>query len=620
MKLEFIPLDKLSVSKANMRHARKAPDVSDILPTIRARGVLTPIIVRANPIASGNETGVHGDEDDSGFEIIAGRRRFHAAKIVADERRATGDEVEAMPCAILDQGDNADAIEASLIENLARLDPEEVTQWECFTRLIREGRSIDDLSATFGLPSLTVRRILALGNLLPRIRRLYASEAIDRNTVHHLTLASKRQQQAWLALADDPDAYLPTGQQLKAWLFGGATIPTDHALFDVDAGGLAIIADLFGERAYFADADAFWVAQNAAVEERRAAFLDEGWSDVVIVPPSEHFATWEFTRAAKRKGGRVYFDIRSNGEVVVHEGYLTAKEARRAVTKGDGAAAHRKPARPEITSTMQTYLDLHRHAAVRAALTAHPGVALRLMVAHTIAGSPLWSIRPEPQTTRNEHIAESIETCPAEAAFDERRRAVLAVLGFSPEEPMVTGGSIDGVASDSLTAIFHRLLDLPDPVIGEIIAVVIGETLASGSPVVEAVGLRIDIDMAGYWQADDAFFDLIRDREVLGRIVADVAGETVAAANTGEKTKVLKAIVRDALAGENGRNERKDWVPRWMMFPPSGYTARGGIGTVEAHARAFAAPPEIEREPDVSQDSNAVPADEPSDTNVKLAA
>jgi ParB family chromosome partitioning protein len=30
-----------------------------------------------------------------------------------------------MPCAILESGENADAIEASLIENSARLDPDE---------------------------------------------------------------------------------------------------------------------------------------------------------------------------------------------------------------------------------------------------------------------------------------------------------------------------------------------------------------------------------------------------------------------------------------------------------------------------------------------------------------
>src|SRR3546814_3975884 len=67
-----------------------------------------------------------------------------------------------MPRAILSDSDDADAIEASLIENIARLDADDVTRWETFTRLVREGRDIADISATFGIPELGVKRILAL--------------------------------------------------------------------------------------------------------------------------------------------------------------------------------------------------------------------------------------------------------------------------------------------------------------------------------------------------------------------------------------------------------------------------------------------------------------------------
>jgi len=580
MKLDFIPLDKLVVSKANMRYGRKAPDVSDILPTVRSRGVIQPVIVRPNCAPDG-------------FEIVAGSRRFHAAKIVAEERRLAGDTTtEPMPCAILDDGDDAAAIEASMIENMARLDPDEVTQWENFTRLVREGRKVEDIAATFGLPDLTVKRVLALGNLLPAIRDLYRKERIDAATVRHLTMASKSQQKAWLALADDENAYLPTGHQLKAWLFGGQSIPVKHALFDVEASGIATIADLFGEDRYVADADVFWTAQNAEIEARRAAYVEQGWADAIIVPPSDHFSTWEYEKAGKRKGGRVYIDVRATGEVIVHEGYVSGKEARR-IAKAEGSenGTGQKAARPEVTSTMQTYVDLHRHAAVRAALTGHPAIALRLMVAHAIGGSHLWRVSPEPQSTRNDEVRDSLDNSKAEADFDERRRAVLAVLGFSAEEPTVTGGNGDDYG---VVGIFQRLLDLPDTVVMEVIAIVMGETLASGSAAVEAVGVEIGVDMARCWQADDAFFELIRDREVLTRIVAEVAGETVASANAGEKTKTLKRIVRDHLDGTNGRDRRESWVPRWMAFPPAAYTARGGVGTVAAHAKALAAR-EIER-------------------------
>src|SRR3546814_5433717 len=87
-----------------MRYAKKAPDVSDILPTVRKRGIIVPVLVRPNCAPDA-------------YEIVAGARRFHAASIVADERRAEGQEVDPMPCAILSDSDDADAIEASLIEN-----------------------------------------------------------------------------------------------------------------------------------------------------------------------------------------------------------------------------------------------------------------------------------------------------------------------------------------------------------------------------------------------------------------------------------------------------------------------------------------------------------------------
>jgi len=580
MKLDFIALDRLYVDKANMRFAKKPPDVSDILPTVRKRGVLQPLIVRPG--------------EGERFGIVAGRRRFCAAQIADGERRAANDDQPdpdpdpvLLPCAILDAGDDADAVEASLIENIARLDPDEVTQWATFTRLVKEGRGVAEIAATFGLPDLAVRRILALGHLLPRIRDLYAREEIDRATVRLLTMASKRQQQDWLKLVDDPDTRAPHGANLKAWLLGGQSIPVAHAVFDLEGSGLAIVADLFGEGACFADAQAFWAAQNAAVEALRTAYVEQGWSDAVIVPPSDYFQSWEYEKAGKRKGGQVWLDVKPSGEVVIHQGYV-ARSRSRAGQRGGGEASAAKAGRPEVTSTLQTYIDLHRHAAVRADLTGHPGIALRLMVAHAIAGSPLWTVRVEPQSLRNDAARESVETSRGETLFDERRRAVLDLLGFGAEEVTVTGGCGEdiGWTGDRLSAIFARLLDLPDTALLDVIAVVIGETLCAGSPVVERLGLTLGIDMTEWWQADPVFFDLVRDKEALAAMVGDVAGPVVAEANARETGKTLKTIIGDHLAGAGGRPRIERWAPRWMTFPPAAYTPRGGVGTVAAHARA----------------------------------
>ena len=590
MKLDFIPMDKLSIAATNMRGTGKEPDVSDLLPSIRARGVIVPLLVRSN-CAKGH------------FEIVAGRRRFTAVNAVARE----GGAVKPIPCAILDEGDDADALEASMLKNLARVQPDEVRQWEAFVALVKSGRSVDEVADTFGFEPSAVKRILALGNLLPRIRTLYRGGQIDVNTVRHLTLASKSQQKAWLALFDDESAYCPTGHQLKAWLFGGSAIAVTHALFDIDMFKGGIVADLFGEDRFFADSDAFWSAQMDAIEARKAEYLEAGWSDVEIMPRGEWFRSWDYVHAGKRKGGRVYVEVRDSGEVSFHEGYLTTKEAKRLSSgDGNGGAVPEKPSRPEVSAPLNAYVDLHRHAAVRADLVGHSGVALRAMLAHVIAGSALWRVDIEAQRAPKEDIAESVETCSAETAFDQKRRAVLAVRGFDEDAPTVTR---DGLHRPPFAPLFARLLELPDPVVMEIVAIVMGETLAAGSEAVEMIGLHLGTDMRQHWQADAAFFDQLRDREVLLAITGEVAGAEVAAANAGEKAKALKSIIADCLAGTNGRAKVEPWVPRWMAFPPTAYTTRGGVGSVTAAARVrhalaaeVAADPAEDLEPAASEE------------------
>ncbi|MCO4090357.1 MAG: ParB/RepB/Spo0J family partition protein [Sphingorhabdus sp.] len=578
MKLDHIALDRLSISPANMRSGKKPPDISGILPSIRARGIIMPLLVRPNG-------------SDTTFEIVAGSRRFLAAQTVANENGVA----EPLPCAIMEAGDDAAALEASLIENLARLAPDEVTQWESFTRLVKEGRTPDEISMTFGMPELTVKRILALGNLLPRIRQLYRAEEIDATSVRHLTLATKAQQKTWLALYDDPNASIPKGHQLKAWLFGGASISTSVALFDLETYQGRIVKDLFEKDGYFGEVREFEDAQRAAIEERKAAYIADGWSDVVVLPDGQYFHRYEFAATPKRKGGRVYVTLAHNGEVQFHEGYLTEREAKR-IAKGEAPDATTKQARPEITAAMTSYIDLHRHAAVRSALAANTGVALRVMVAHAICGSPLWGVRVQDQRSRNEAITESIETSIAEARFDERRRAVLGVLGFDPDEPSVTLGHDPKNGSSGL---FLRLLELPDAVVMEVLGVVMAETLASGTCLIETIGLHLNVKMADYWVADDAFYGLVRDREVLTEVLREVGGDTVAQAHAAEKGKTVKGVIADYLTGSNGRNKVENWVPRWMAFPPSAYTQRGGVATVAAASRAaWLAEPEVPLDPD----------------------
>jgi ParB family chromosome partitioning protein len=593
MELRHIDLNQLSVSPANMRGKAKS-DIANILPSVRARGILVPLIVRASACPEAlprrAEGRVEGESPDR-FEVVAGKRRYFAAVAVAEE---TGG-IDPLPCAVMEAGDDAAALEASLIENIARLDPDEVTRWETFTRLVREGRTPEQIALTFGLTELQVKRTLALGNLLPRIRQLYRRGEIDAATVRHLTLASKERQREWLGLLDADPLRCPMGYTLKAWLFGGQTIPTTAALFELATYEGEVVSDLFGEDSYFACAEAFWTAQNTAIEAKAAEYAQAGWNEVVVLPPGTQFHSWEHERCPKKKGGTVFIAVSPRGDVAIHEGYVSLKEARQREKQARGEAPG-KPARPEVSAPLQNYIDVHRHAAVRAKLAAAPSAALRVMLAHAIAGSCLWTVRVEPQRANSDAIAESVENSPSEATFDAKRRPVLGLLGFDPETPTITRGF---AGEGGLPALFVRLCALSEAEVLDVLAVVMGETLDAGSPLIELLGHELGVGMAEVWQADDALLDLIKDRQVLDAVLAEVAGETVAKANASATGKVKRRIIRDCLTGENGRAEVEGWVPRWMRFPPDAYTDRGGVGTVNRAAQlAELAVPEPHAEAD----------------------
>src|SRR3546814_18961363 len=95
--------------------------------------------------------------------------------------------------------------------------------------------------------------------------------------------------------------------------------------------------------------------------------------------------------------------------------------------KGDAGDDAANAVRPEVSAALDNAIDLHRHAAVRTALLSEPGIALRMMVAHAIVGSPLWRVDVERQRAASDAIAASVEVSASEATFDQQRRAVLEI-------------------------------------------------------------------------------------------------------------------------------------------------------------------------------------------------
>ncbi len=558
MELMHIPLSELAIAKVNVRHGVKKADYKDLIPSIKERGILQPLLVRKN---------------GRGYEIIAGRRRFLAACSLEKE----GLEVEAVPCAIMAKGDDAAAVEASLIENVAHLPMDDMDQFEAFQRLLKEGRSIEDIAHVFGVTELTVKRRLAIANLAPKIRQLYRTEDIDAETLRALTMASRQQQKDWLALYENEEQQAPLGQGLRRWLLGGQNISTKTALFDLATYQGEIVSDLFGEESYFANPDSFWALQVKAIAAKRDELLAQGWTRVEVMPRGDRFHEWDFEKTAKKKGGAVLITTSDRGEVELHEGYLSRAEARKRDKQETGETEPPKATKPELTAPMQNYVELHRLAAIRLELLDHPQIALRLVLAHMIVGSNLWMVKPEPLKAAKPEIGASLAANPATLDFEVRRRELLTLCGFEEDRTELVRPNSDDY---SLAHLFARLLKLPEDDVLRLLALAMAETLACGTATAEAVAMTTSATLND-WRPDDTFFDLLGGKDVVQAMLADIASPAVADGNKNETSKVQKGIIKDFLKGTNGREHKLDWLPPYFQFPAKAYTERGGVSAVD---------------------------------------
>lgn len=124
-------------------------DLSDLVTSISAHGVLEPLLVRRRE---------HG-----GYELVSGERRFHAALQAG---------LEEIPCIELDVTDQH-ALEIALIENLQRQDLSAFEEAEGFSTLAdKYGYTHSQIAKALGRSRVTVTETLALLKIPSDLRDL----------------------------------------------------------------------------------------------------------------------------------------------------------------------------------------------------------------------------------------------------------------------------------------------------------------------------------------------------------------------------------------------------------------------------------------------------------------
>lgn len=203
------------------------------------------------------------------------------------------------------------------------------------------------------------------------------------------------------------------------------------------------------------------------------------------------------------------------------------------------------------------------------------------MVAHIVCGSALWDVKPEAQRAGgNETIAQSIKASKAQRAFAKERKAIRALLQLHDKRTFLIAPNWETTTLD-LAVVFARLLQLSDKQVMRVLTFTIVETLEAGAPVVEALGHILSVDMADWWEPDDVFFDLLRDKPAINAMLAEVAGKHAAKDGVNKTAKIQKDTIRGFREGRDGAVKPEGWLPRYMRFPMQGYTKRKGLAPLE---------------------------------------
>jgi ParB family chromosome partitioning protein len=211
-----VPLSLLNPSRTNPRRTFEDAALKELAESIRAQGVLWPLLVR--PIT------------ENGFEIVFGERRYRAAQLAGQDT---------VPVRIRQMSD-AEAREAQLVENLIRAEihpMEEAQGFRALLELEQPKYSIEQIAAKVGKSPTFVAFRLKLTDLVPTAVEAFYDDEIGVG--HALLLAKLPPEQQTLALAACFKEVYSGNSQKPARIL----MPVRNLQFWIDANILLVLKD-----------------------------------------------------------------------------------------------------------------------------------------------------------------------------------------------------------------------------------------------------------------------------------------------------------------------------------------------------------------------------------------
>ena len=181
--LAKLPLDLLQRGRYQPRIDMRAETLAELAASIKAQGVVQPIVVRA--------LGAPDVGESQRYEIIAGERRWRAAQMAG---------LTEIPAVIRHIPDDA-AIAIALIENIQRENLNPLEEARALTRLITEfGLTHQEAADAVGRSRAGVSNMLRLLELAPEVCELLEKRTIEMGHARALLALTQRRQQTEVGL------------------------------------------------------------------------------------------------------------------------------------------------------------------------------------------------------------------------------------------------------------------------------------------------------------------------------------------------------------------------------------------------------------------------------------
>jgi ParB family transcriptional regulator, chromosome partitioning protein len=154
--LRELPIESISPNPRQPRRRFDEDSLDALAASLGERGVLQPVLVRPNP--------------DGTYELVAGERRWRAARIAGLER---------IP-ALVRPRDDAESLELALIENMAREDLNPVEEARACAALVEElGLTREQVGRRVGRGRVAVSNLLRLLDLPDEVLELMEGGALS---------------------------------------------------------------------------------------------------------------------------------------------------------------------------------------------------------------------------------------------------------------------------------------------------------------------------------------------------------------------------------------------------------------------------------------------------------